>query len=176
MSLPSESNETPNWAELAPNIREHEEAAAVLARQVRIMLAAGKDASAVAAWLQQVGFSAVEAEDFLAALLEAERQASRGELVVSSGPWDFGGVFASRDNPTDQRRARKARREKSMKLAATEPDPAFDFGGASHAQVLARVAQRPGPGIQFGWVVLVMGVVAAVVVTVVIALIAIGAI
>ena len=142
MSSPSESDESPNWAELAPNLREQEGAAAAVARQVRIMLAAGKNMMEICTWLQQIGLSIGEAEAFLAALAEAEQKAAQGELVVTSGPWDFGGVFAPRDNPLEKRRERKTRKEKSRRLEEAETNPALDFGGASYAQVLAGESQR----------------------------------
>jgi hypothetical protein len=143
MSSPSESDEAPNWAELAPNLREQEHAAEAVARQVRIMFAAGKGVPEVSDWLRRIGLSAAEADAFLAALAEAEQQAARGKLVIRSGPYDFGGVFAPREDPAEKRRERKAHREKSKRLAQTEPDPAFDLGGDSYARVLAREAQRP---------------------------------
>jgi hypothetical protein len=143
MSSPSESDEVPNWAELAPNLREQEEAATAVARQVRIMFAAGKSLPDVRGWLQQIGLSAADADAFLAALDAAEQEASRGKLDLTSGPYDFGGVYAPREDPLEKRRERKAHREKSKRLAQTEPDPAFDLGGDSYARVLAREAQRP---------------------------------
>jgi hypothetical protein len=107
------------------------------------MFAAGKSVPEVSDWLRRIGLSAADADAFLRALAEAEQEASRGKLVVTSGPYDFGGVFAPREDPLEKKRERKAHREKSKRLAETEPDPAFDLGGDSYARVLAREAQRP---------------------------------
>jgi hypothetical protein len=142
----SESDESPNWAELAPKLREQEQVIADLARQVRIMFAAGKNSSEVATWLQQVGLSAAEAQTLMTAVQQAAQQAARGELTVRSGPWDFRGVFAQRENPLAERRERKERREKSRHLAEWGPDPTFDLGGASYAQVVGGEAHRSQRG------------------------------
>ncbi len=138
------------------------------------MFASGTGVAEVSIWFQQIGLPAGEAEAFLAAILEAERQASRGEPVVTSGPWDFGGVFALRDNPLEKRRERKARREKSRRLAETEPDTTFDLGGDSYARTLRGEAHRSGPGARLRWVVLILGFLAVILVALVIAFSAFG--
>jgi hypothetical protein len=153
MSSPSQADEGPNWAELAPNLREQEDAVAAVAQQVRILFAAGKDASQVCNWLQQIGFSNEEAEAFLAALTKADRQSPPIEMTITSGPWDFGGVFAPRENPLEKRRERKTRQEKSKRLEQAEPNPALDLGGESYAQVVAREAHRKEGGARlFTWI------------------------
>jgi hypothetical protein len=141
MSSPDESD-GPEWAELEPNLREREETAAGLARQVRIQFAAGKSTGEVSDWLQQNGMSADQAKAFLAALADAERQANAGKLEIKSGPWDFGGVFAPRESSLAKRSERKAQREKSRKVAVSEPDPAFDLGGDCYTQAQVRDRQR----------------------------------
>jgi hypothetical protein len=141
MSSPSESDQGSNWAELAPNLREQEEAITAVARQVRILFAAGKDTSEVCAWLQEIGLTNEQAKAFLSAHAEAERSTSHGESAVTSGPWDFGGVFAPRDDPLQKRRERRERQQKSRRLEA-EPDPTLDLGSASYAEVLARESRH----------------------------------
>src|ERR1700687_5205733 len=74
MTSPAEPDEGPNWAELEPNPLDQDQ----IGRQVRIMFAAGKDVAEVSRWLRQNGFSAVDAEAYLTAWLEATRQGSRG--------------------------------------------------------------------------------------------------
>ena len=58
--------------------------------------------------------------------------------------WDFGGILKEPENSAaDRRAARKKRREKSARLAATEPDSTFALDGMqSYAQVVAREANR----------------------------------
>ncbi len=153
MSSPSDIDESPNWAELAPNLREQQSAVVAVARQVRIMFAAGKTVPEVCVWLQEVGLSNQEAEAFLAALTEAEQKAAPGGSTVTSGPWDFGGVLAPRADSFDKRRERKARQAKSRLLANAEPDPALNFGGGSYAKVVGKEAHRRERGTRlFTWI------------------------
>ena len=60
---------------LLGDLREREGAAAAVARQVRIMFAAGKDAPEVCSSLQQIELSIDEAEAVLAARGETDGQA-----------------------------------------------------------------------------------------------------
>jgi hypothetical protein len=125
-----------NWAQLAPNLREEETLLADLARQVRILLASGKERPEILDWLQIEGLSAEEAQF----LLEDCEQAPTLEVH-----WEYEGVlplYLPDDFLAKRKERQKKRQEKSQRLAESEPDPAFDTTGTSYGQVLVREFQR----------------------------------
>jgi hypothetical protein len=105
--------------------------------------------------------------EFVTELLVGVRQTMRQRRDIpapqfgwQSGPSDFGGVVDSINQAEQdrlQRRSdRKARREKSARLAANEPDPTFSLEGSpSYAQVLARQANS-GEGRWFRLIMLAL--------------------
>jgi hypothetical protein len=100
---------------------------------------------------------------FIGAVIAEVQRARRQEPgdpnsvpVLLSGSYDFGRVFDTLHEQDVARWARKrersTRRDKSKRLAETEPDAAFDLGGDSYARVVSREGQRAARDARFIWV------------------------
>src|SRR5262245_39703389 len=107
MSHPTEPDDF-NWAELAPNQREREEAGEELARHVRAMFIARKSTAEVMKWLVEIGLSPGEVEAFLAAYHRAESSV-RWPNVVFSVPTlvDVSHALEAPEPAYDKRRERQ---------------------------------------------------------------------
>jgi hypothetical protein len=130
------------------------DAAQALLHYTENLLRTNMGAEAVRDLLRRAGLSATDADALVgqaAALLRATRASgpppSAPVPFLRSGAYDFGGVFDHLYRQEAERRerrlVRKERKEKSARLAITEPDPAFALDGLpTYAQVLTREARK----------------------------------